>query len=98
MSDNTFFNDLKASLEEALAIAKSEIPPSRVFSYPRPDIKAIRSKTGLSQSDFAKKLHISPKTLQNWEQGRRTPTGPASVLMTLIDKNPDLLNELATDH
>ena len=96
--DKQLFDDIKTSLEQALAIAKGEMSPSRVFTYERPDIKSIRSKTGLSQSDFAKKLHISPKTLQNWEQGRRTPTGPASVLMKLIDKNPDLLNELATHH
>lgn len=89
---NEFYDDLKASLLEAVAIAKGETTPSRVFSYERPDVKAIRSKTGLSQVQFAQKLNISPKTVQNWEQGTRRPTGPAITLMQLIDKNPNLLS------
>ncbi|WP_019518703.1 NadS family protein [Faucicola boevrei] len=94
MSNNEFFNDLKASLEEALSIAKGETTPSRVFTYEVeiPDVKEIRKKTGLSQIDFANKLKISFKTLQNWEQGRRKPTGTAIVLMNLINKDPNILN------
>lgn len=94
MSNNEFFNDLKASLEEALSIAKGETAPSRVFTYEVeiPDVKEIRKKTGLSQIDFANKLKISFKTLQNWEQGRRKPTGTAIVLMNLINKDPNILN------
>lgn len=89
---NEFYNDLKASLTEAVAIAKGEIAPSRSFTYERPDIKEIRVKTGLSQTQFAQKLNISPKTLRNWEQGIRTPTGPAITLIRLLDKNPQLIS------
>lgn len=85
------FNELLESIKEAGAIMRGEMAPARKFSYAIPDVKKIREKTGLSQTEFAKKLCISFKTLQNWEQGRRTPTGPAAVLINLIDKNPTLL-------
>lgn len=90
--DKQLFDDIVASMNEAIAITKGEIAPSRTFTYERPNIKDIRAKTGLSQTQFAQKLHISPKTLRNWEQGIRTPTGPAITLIRLLDKNPDLIN------
>ena len=89
--DKQLFDDIVASLNEAVAITKGETAPSRVFTYEMPNVKEIRAKTGLSQIEFAKKLHISFKTLQNWEQGRRKPTGPAITLMRLLDKDPNLL-------
>lgn len=90
---NEFYDDLSTSLNQALAIAKGEAEPSRKFSYEMPDIKLIRTKTGLSQQQFADKLNISPRTLQNWEQGTRNPTGAAVTLMRLLDKRPDLIAE-----
>lgn len=88
---NEFYDDLSTSLNQALAIAKGEAEPSRQFSYDMPNIKLIRSKTGLSQQQFADKLNISSRTLQNWEQGTRNPTGAAVTLMRLLDKQPDLI-------
>lgn len=88
---NEFYDDLSTSLNQALAIAKGEAEPSRQFSYELPDIKLIRTKTGLSQQQFADKLNISPRTLQNWEQGIRNPTGAAVTLMRLLDKQPELI-------
>lgn len=85
------FNELLLSIEQAGAISRGELKPERAFSYDIPDVKAIREKTGLSQTMFAKRLNISFKTLQNWEQGRRKPTGPAVVLINLIEKNPQLI-------
>ena len=90
---NEFYNDLSTSLNQALAIAKGDAEPSRKFSYEMPDIKVIRAKTGLSQQQFADKLNISPRTLQNWEQGTRNPTGATITLMRLLDKQPDLITE-----
>lgn len=90
---NEFHNDLSTSLNQALAIAKGEAEPSRQFSYELPDIKLIRTKTGLSQQQFADKLNISPRTLQNWEQGTRNPTGAAVTLMRLLNKKPELIAE-----
>lgn len=90
---NEFYDDLSTSLNQALAIAKGKAEPSRKFSHEMPDIKSIRAKTGLSQQQFADKLNISPRTLQNWEQGTRNPTGAAITLMRLLDKQPDLIVE-----
>ena len=90
--DNQLFDELLASIKEAGAISRGELKPSRTFTYEIPDIKAIRKKTGLTQAEFAQKLQISPRTLQNWEQGHRNPTGPAITLMKLLDKQPDLID------
>jgi len=86
-----FFDELTEALQQAIAVRKGEIPASREFTLERPNIKAVREKTGLSQVQFAQRLHISPRTLQNWEQGHRYPTGPAIALIHIIDKNPDIL-------
>ena len=59
------------------------------------EIVRVRAKLGLSQSKFAAVLGISPDTLQNWEQGRRTPTGPAKVLLKIAARHPEILLELA---
>ena len=48
-------------------------------------------KTGLTQGEFAARLHISARTLQNWEQGRRYPTGPAATLIRILDAHPTLI-------
>ena len=62
---------------------------------PESDIVRVRGKLGLSQSKFAAILGISADTLQNWEQGRRTPTGPAKVLLRIAAKHPEVLLEVA---
>lgn len=54
-------------------------------------IKEVREKTGLTQAEFAARLHISARTLQNWEQGRRYPTGPAATLIRILDAHPGLI-------
>lgn len=55
------------------------------------DVAAIRAKTGLSQERFARAFRISAHTLRNWEQGRRSPEGPAQALLTAIDRDPKAL-------
>ena len=55
------------------------------------DVAAIRAKTGLSQERFARAFRISAHTLRNWEQGRRSPVGPAQALLTAIDRDPKAL-------
>lgn len=66
---NEFYDDLSASLNQAQSITKGEVEPSRQFSYELTDIKLIRGRTGLSQQQFANKLNISSRTLQNWALG-----------------------------
>ena len=79
--DKDLFADLTASLKEAASIAKGQAFPSRSFKISGPDVKSVREQTGLSQSEFALLLRVSVKTLQNWEQNRRQPTGPAAALL-----------------
>lgn len=55
----------------------------------------VRHKTGLSQSDFATLLGVSARTLQDWEQGRREPSGAARSLLRIADKHPEVFVELA---
>ena len=68
--DNNLFDDLVASIKEAGAIKRNEMKASRVTELELPDIKEVREKTGLTQAEFAARLHISARTLQNWEQER----------------------------
>ena len=58
------------------------------------EIKATREKIGVSQSAFAAMLNVSTRTLQEWEQGRRQPAGPARSLLTIAAKRPDVMHEL----
>lgn len=90
------FEELLASVKQAKAIEKGELRPARVFHVdPKTDIVRVRGKLGLSQSKFAAILGISENTLQNWEQGRRAPTGPAKVLLKIAASHPDVLLEVA---
>lgn len=88
--ENTLFDDLVQSLKEARAIAKGEAKASRRFEVAPPDVKAVREKTGLTQGEFARLMRVSVKTLQNWEQRRRNPTGPAAALLKIVSTAPDL--------
>lgn len=60
-----------------------------------PDIARTREKTGLSQARFAELLGVSVRTLQDWEQGRRVPSGAARPLLMIAAKNPQALLEVA---
>src|SRR5690348_6177916 len=83
------FNDLLTSIREGGAILRDEAKPSRSFAVDVPDAKKVREELRLSQSKFASLLGISVSTLQNWEQGRRTPEGPARVLLQVAAKHPE---------
>lgn len=60
-----------------------------------PSVASARESTGLSQSQFARLLGVSVRTLQEWEQGRRTPSGAARTLLLIAAKNPRALREVA---
>lgn len=59
------------------------------------DVVKARLGTGLSQSEFAAALRISPRTLQQWEQGRRTPSGAAETLLRIVALHPGVLRDIA---
>ncbi len=90
------FEELKQSLHEANLIKRGQLKPGRVYQVdPESDIVRVRGKLGLSQSKFAAILGISADTLQNWEQGRRRPTGPAKVLLKIAAHYPEVLLKVA---
>lgn len=60
-----------------------------------PSVATIREGTGLSQSQFAKLLGVSVRTMQEWEQGRRAPSGAARTLLIIAAKNPRALRDVA---
>jgi len=60
-----------------------------------PSVTEIRERTGLSQSKFAALLGVSVRTLQEWEQGRRAPSGAARTLLMIAAKNPTALLDVA---
>lgn len=82
------FDELLASVQEMDEIAAGKKKPARVFEYPEPEVKRIRENTGLSQNQFALLIGVSKRTLENWEQGRRHPTGPAKALLRILEADP----------
>ncbi len=85
--DKAMFDELLASVQEMDAIAKGDRKPARQTEFPEPEVRAIREKIGLSQQRFALLIGVSKRTLENWEQGRRHPTGPARALLKILDKD-----------
>lgn len=89
--DEQMFAELETSLKEGMAILHGKALPSRIFSIDPPDVKKIRQKLEMTQQQFATLMGISVRTLQNWEQGRRVPDGPARVLLMVASRNPQAL-------
>ena len=87
------FDKLTTSLKQAGTIRRGEAEPSRVIKVTPLDIKAIRSRLGKSQSEFALMIGVSVATLRNWEQGRRQPEGPARALLKIASVNPEAIEE-----
>jgi len=84
----TDFNELMESVREAGRIYNGKKPASRRTVVSPLDIKRIRGSLNVSQSLFAEMIGVSVDTLQNWEQGRREPKGPARALLIVAEKNP----------
>ena len=82
------FEELLGSVREAGAILRGQKKPSRRVVVSSSGVRRIREQTSLSQSEFARLIGVSVKTLQNWEQDRRLPTGPAAALLRIIAHEP----------
>lgn len=93
------FEKIKAGLEDAIAHTQGDESRVRLHHIKAPVIRelnaaSVRRKTGLSQVAFARYIGVSVGTLQNWEKGSRNPSGPARVLLNLLDKKPDVVQEI----
>lgn len=84
----TAFQEITRSIREAGGIRRGELAPGRVTSFEPTDVKAIRAQLDQSQEEFAMMIGVSVSTLRNWEQGRRTPDGPALALLRVAARNP----------
>lgn len=93
--DSSAGSRIIASVKEAIAWAQGEDVPVRVtkIEVPVVDVKATRRRLGLSQASFASKFGFQTATLRNWEQGRTYPDGPARVLLAVIAKHPDAVED-----
>jgi putative transcriptional regulator len=92
MKEETFAQ-LVESVKQAGEIRRGERKPSRIFEVSPLDVKAIRKRLQKSQSEFAQMIGVSVATLQNWEQGRRKPEGPARALLLVALHNPAAVQE-----
>lgn len=96
-SDNIDFDKMRESMDaEELelydAMESGEIMPPPITDDPT-DVRSIRIKMGLSQSKFSKAFGIPLQTLQNWEAGRRGPTGASLALIKTIGLYPEAVKE-----
>jgi putative transcriptional regulator len=66
----------------------------RTTELPAPDVRTIREAAQISQSQFAKLIGVNLRTLQNWEQRRTQPTGPARALLKIVASNPKAIEAL----
>lgn len=82
--------ELLQAAAEAVAIAKGEADPKtyRVHTPEEIDTRLMRKRMKMSQTEFAKTYGLDLRTLQDWEQGRRVPTGAARSLLMVISKEP----------
>ena len=83
------FEALVASVRQGGRIRRGLAKPSRAWEWKAESVKKIRRGLGKSQSEFAFMLAVSVSTLQNWEQGRRQPEGPARALLRVAATHPE---------
>jgi putative transcriptional regulator len=87
------FERLVTSVKQAGAVRRGRLKPGRVTEFHPDDVRATRQKLGKSQEQFALMIGVSVATLQNWEQGRRRPDGPARALLRVAARNPAAVAE-----
>ena len=93
--DNEDFKKLVKSVKQMGAIMRGEDVPHRRTVLSKINVKALRERTSLTQAEFSEMIGVSIRTLQNWEQGRREPEGPAKALLRVVEREPEaVLNAL----
>ena len=94
--DRALVNSIAAGLKDAIAHAKGQPLPGTLETV-MPDVKIIREKLGMSQTEFAQAYRIPVGTLKGWEQGRRNVDAPAAALLRAIEKFPEQVRVAQAD-
>lgn len=77
--------------------AGEDIPVKKtIIKVPYVDVREVRTRMRLSQTQFAQRFGFAPSSVRNWEQGRRQPEGPARVLLAVIDRHPKAVESILT--
>jgi putative transcriptional regulator len=104
MGTDDDYDQILSGLADALALPEGRTVPELRSVPPLPfrmpanvDVATIRRKAGLSQPAFASLIGVPVATLRNWEQGHRSPTGPAQVLLALLDRDPRIVEKTLAD-
>ncbi len=87
------FRELLTSIKQAGKIRRGKFKSARVTTFRPAAVKSVREKLNASQAEFALMIGVSTATLRNWEQGRRTPVGPALALLRVAARNPRAVAE-----
>ena len=87
--------EIIASLHQAVRWARGEKVPVRITTVPVPavDVRQVRRRLKLSQSQFAARFGFAAASVRNWEQGRTRPDGPARILLAVIAKHPEAVQD-----
>ena len=94
MSDRNIGQEILEGIKEIKRFKEGEIKlKTRTLKEPSP-AKTIRKRLKLSQTDFAGLMGVSPRTIQDWEQGRRKPQGPAKSLLRIAEQHPEIFTEI----
>jgi putative transcriptional regulator len=96
MGRSTTFEPLPdGSVRRTVTGTDGVMQKQEILTGPKWQLMAARSQSGMSQSEFARATGVSVRTLQEWEQGRKVPSGAAQSLLKLVSRHPELLAELA---
>ena len=90
------FDKIKEGLTEAIAVASGEAKPARFHVPEDIDVRAVRRKAAMSQEDFASAFGFTINQIRDWEQGRTRPIGGLRAYLTMIDAEPDKVQDLLT--
>jgi len=92
------YDSIIKGLDEAVRISRGELKGRRhkiiirpVSNFDKEEIKTLRGKLNLTQINFAQLLGVSKKTIEAWENGKNTPTGPARRIIELLEENPNFV-------
>ena len=94
---NSPLDSIKQGLTEAIDHAKGKSVKAIIHEFSPTDVKAIRAKVNMSQSEFASALGISVATLRHWERGDRKPHGAALALLNAVDRKPNAVIQALTN-